>query len=63
MEFEAIVSVISTVGFPIAACYALFWKINKQDEQHQEELATLTKALENNTIAMNKLINKLDGDK
>lgn len=60
MALQDIVSVISTVGFPIVACGAMFWKVNKQDEQHQEEMDKMTTALENNTLAINSLMDKLD---
>ena len=38
MDANAIVSIISTVGFPIVACGALFWFINRQQESHREEM-------------------------
>lgn len=55
MDIQTITNLITTVGFPIVMCGALFWKINKQDEQHKEEMAKITEALENNTIALTKL--------
>lgn len=61
MDAASIVQVISQVGFPIAACVALFWKINKQDEAHAKESKELTEAINNNTLVVQKLIDKLDG--
>lgn len=58
---DAIVTVISTVGFPIVCCGALFWKINDQDKQHKEEMGELTKVVNQNTVALTKLTDHLEG--
>lgn len=52
---EEIVQVISSVGFPIAACVALFWQNNKWEERHEEESRTFVSAINNNTSAIEKL--------
>lgn len=49
MELNAIVSVISTLGFPIVCCVALFWMINKN-------LKALASAVEKNTEATANLV-------
>lgn len=54
-----ITSLISTVGFPIAMCVAMGWFVVKIQKDHKEEVAKLTTAVENNTIAMTKLVAKL----
>lgn len=61
MDITAIVELVGTFGFPIAMCVALFWKINKQDETHKEELGAVTEALNNNTLALTKIYEKLGG--
>lgn len=60
MTINDIVSIISTVGFPIVACGAMFWKINKQDTQHKEEMITLAKAIDNNTMALTAMKEVID---
>ena len=60
MELNVILQAISTVGFPIVVSGAMFWKMNKQDEAHKEELNKVTEAITNNTIALTQLIDKLD---
>lgn len=45
MDAQAIMNAIATVGFPIVACAALFWMINKA-------LKELTAAVNNNTAAL-----------
>ena len=61
MEFSNwILTAISTVGFPIVVAGAMFWKMNKQDEVHREELNKVTEAIQNNTVALTQLIDKLN---
>lgn len=55
MDVGEITSIISTIGFPIVCCLACFWKINDQDNKHKEEMNTVTKAIENNTLALQHL--------
>ena len=47
--------IISTVGFPIAACAALFYFMVTMLREHKEEINTLRTALEANTIAITEL--------
>lgn len=56
MDVSAIVQVISTVGFPIAACVALYFQQQKQNEQNRAELEVLKEALNQNTVALTKLV-------
>lgn len=44
---DAIVSIISSVGFPIAMCLVLLWYINKKDEQYVEQLTEMENELDN----------------
>lgn len=43
---DAIVSIISSVGFPIAMCLVLLWYINKKDEQYVEQLTEMETELD-----------------
>lgn len=56
---EYIIQIVNNVGFPIAVCVTCFWYINKQAEQHKEEMNKINDALNNNTIALTKLTDKL----
>lgn len=60
---EEVVNLIGTLGFPIVMCGALFWKINRQDEDHKEEISKITMAVENNTAVIENLITQLGGVK
>lgn len=49
MDPDIIMNAISTLGFPIVVCAALFWYINKQNENHKEEITALRGTIEENT--------------
>lgn len=59
MDANTIATIISTVGFPIAACVALFWQSNEMQKQHKEEMDGVKEALNNNTLVVQKLVDKL----
>lgn len=61
-----IIVAISTVGFPIVACLGLGWFVKYQTDQnnaevaemrkeHLEEISKVTEALNNNTLAIQRL--------
>lgn len=60
---DAFVQIISTVGFPIAVCLLCFWYIREIQTEHKEETAKLADAINNNTLVMTKLVDKLEGRK
>lgn len=59
MELDAIVSLFSNLAVPVACLIATFWLWNKEREDHKQEQKELTEAVNNNTLALNKLIDKL----
>lgn len=61
MDVNAITQIVSTLGFPIVMCAALFWELDKSHAQHKEEIGKLTESLNNNTVVMEKLLSKLEG--
>ena len=56
---QMVITAISTVGFPIVMCGALFWKMDKQDKEHKEERNKSTEAINNNTVVLQKLMQML----
>ena len=76
------ITIIQTVGFPIACAVALFLMLQSEQKQHREETAKLTEtitdlktsfseaihdqesniteAINNNTLVIQKLLDKLD---
>lgn len=61
MDIQAITTLIGSLGFPIAACIACFWMLNKERDEHKQEMAKVTEAINNNTLALEALKGKLDG--
>lgn len=59
MNPTEITQLISTLGFPIVSCAALFWYMLKQGERHSEEVQQLKASLDNNTLAMTKLLDRI----
>ena len=64
-------SLVGSLGFPIVACIGLGWYVKYQTDnnskevsemrkEHQEEINKVTEALNNNTLALQKLCDKLE---
>lgn len=62
LDMQAITTLIGSLGFPIAACIAMFWMLNKERDQRMEEMEKFTEAINNNTLALKALEGKLDKD-
>lgn len=71
MDVNTILQAVGTLGFPIVCAVAMAWyvkymtdrnreDINKLNEQHQQEMKEVTTALNNNTLALQKLSALLD---
>lgn len=52
------VTVVSTLGFPIAMCAALCWFINKKDEQTNKTILAVTEAINTLSTKIDELIRK-----
>lgn len=59
MDINTITSFVSTVGFPIAMCVYMTYTLQKQTETHKQEIDELRNTIENNTIAITKLVENL----
>lgn len=55
MDYDAFINMVSTLGFPIVVAAALFWYINKKDENHKEEINSLRSSLDRNTSILEEL--------
>lgn len=71
MTWDAIMQLIGSGLFPIAACLGMAWFFNKVNDNyrqdikdmqatHREETKALTDAVNNNTLVIQKLVDKLD---
>lgn len=61
MNVDMLTTIISNVGFPIACVIAMFYMWNKEREAHKEETDRLAEAINNNTVVMQQVLNKLGG--
>lgn len=52
---QAVITAISTVGFPIACCCFLLWQSSKQDQYHREQMEKLRCTIDENTKTLEKL--------
>ena len=60
MDTSSIVTVVSQVGFPIAMCLVMAWYVKYTNDQHKEEIDKITEALNNNTLAVQKLRERMN---
>lgn len=71
MNAQEIIQLISSVGFPIVCCLGMWWYVKKQTDnyredvdhltqEHKEEMTRVTEALNNNTLAIQRLCDKLE---
>lgn len=71
MDFATIMQAIGTVGFPIVCCVVMMWyvkystdknreEIARLNAEHKEEMSEVTKAINNNTLALQRLCDNLD---
>jgi hypothetical protein len=63
MDITMISQVVGSLGFPIFACIAVAVNFVKQQEQNNQTISKLSDALNNNTIALTKLSEKIDNEK
>ena len=73
MDANIIISMIGSLGFPIVACIfiAVFFSktqdnyradIKEMQMTHKQETDKMTEALNNNTLALQRLIDKIGGN-
>ena len=63
MDMGMITQFISTLGFPISVCLVCFWYINKRESEHKDEREKLSEAINNNTLVVQALVDRLEGGK
>lgn len=68
---NAVINAVATVGFPIVCCGVLMYyqkytrdkdyeQLKQLEQSHAEEMKTMADALNNNTVVLQKLCDKLD---
>lgn len=74
MDIQALMQAVTTLGFPIVCCGAMMWyvkyitdknreEVSRLNDQHKEEMADVTTAINNNTIALTRLCEMIGGEK
>ena len=63
MNAQDISNLISTLGFPIVACGALFWSNLKTSDRYNKTIDEMRKTIEDNTRVTEQLITRLSKDK
>lgn len=63
MDVNGVIQLISNLGFPIVCCGALFWKMNKQDMLHKNEIDNLSNVIQNNTNVLERYIGVVESEK
>ena len=56
---QEIAELFSNLAVPVACLVATFYLWNKEREDHKQEQKELTEAIANNTLVMQKLVDKL----
>lgn len=59
MTINDVTTLISSVGFPICMCGAMFWYMIKENESHKAESSEMKSAINALEIAIIKLTDKL----
>lgn len=57
---DNIVNLIGSVGFPIAMCLIVCYYVYNKDKSHKEEIDKLSDAVMDQTLSIQKLIDKID---
>lgn len=55
MDANQIIQAVGSLGFPIVACGAMFYFLQKEQESHKAEMAMVTEALNRNTEVLTEL--------
>ena len=62
MDITALTQLIGSLGFPIACSIYLIYTNRENEKAHKEEIDKLRETVENNTIAITKLVDKFDSN-
>lgn len=67
MDTNAVTTLISSMGFPIAMCLLLAWYVYNKDKTHKAEIDKLSDAVNKQTLSIQRLVERIDrmlgGDK
>lgn len=58
--FSATIQGVSTIGFPALMCIIILKYMQENDNKNREQVKELAKALENNSLVVTKLMERID---
>ena len=61
MDINTITQIFSNMGVPVACLAVTFYLWYQETLSHKNEIENLQKALENNTLVIQKLLDKMGG--
>lgn len=60
---NAFSALVGNVGVPVACLGVVFWLWYVEMKNHKEEVKSLTESINNNTLVMQKLLDKMEESK
>lgn len=58
---DAVFQAIASLGFPIVVAVICMWYVAKQTELHKQETEALAESIAQNTLVLQRLVDRLDG--
>ena len=62
MDMSTITSLVGSLGFPIVVAIYMIYVNTKQSERHENENKSMTEAINELKIVIEKLLTKMDAD-
>lgn len=59
---ETFLQLLKDFGFPVACVIALFYLLQREQENHKQETASLTAAITELRVVLAKILTKIGGD-
>lgn len=56
---DFVLNLLGNYAFPIIMCFIMAWYVRDSDTRHSKEVDALAQSIENNTLVMNKLLEKM----
>lgn len=55
-----VLTLLGNHAFPVVACVAMGWYVVRMDTRHEKEVSALREAVDNNTVAIVKLVERME---
>lgn len=62
MRMDVVLQVLKDFGFPVACVVALFYLLQREQENHKSETASLTAAITELRVVLAKILTKIGDD-